>query len=116
MDNIRGDTTKFDAGKPMWDLLDLKVIERIVEVLTYGAHKYAPNGWRSVPDADKRYHAALMRHLAAYQSGEYFDEETGLTHLAHAACNIYFLLAFEQGKLYDTCKRIEIDQRCNTTK
>lgn len=109
MDVTRGDTTKFDAGKPMWDLLDLKVIERIVEVLTYGAGKYEPNGWRSVPDAKKRYHAALMRHLAAYQSGDYFDNETGLTHLAHAACNIYFLLAFEQEELYDAYKHTEVD-------
>ncbi len=92
---MRGDTHKFDANKPMWDLLPLKEVEKIVYVLTYGADKYKPDGWKGVPQAKERYLAAALRHLCAYQSGEPCDAESGLSHLAHAACCLVFLLYFE---------------------
>ena len=40
----------------------------------------------------KRYVDALYRHLLAYIEGNEVDEESGLSHLAHMACNISFLL------------------------
>lgn len=82
---------KDDSGKPRWDLLPLAPIEGIVDVLTFGARKYAPNGWRSVPDARERYFAALMRHLVAWRNGETCDEDSGLPHLDHVLCNAVFL-------------------------
>jgi len=33
-----------------------------------------------------------MRHLVAEYKGEDYDIESGFLHLAHAACNILFLL------------------------
>jgi hypothetical protein len=83
---------KDDRGKARWDLLPLDAVEGIVDVLTYGASKYAPEGWRSVPDAGDRYLAALLRHLAAWRGGERLDQESGLPHLAHVACNAVFLV------------------------
>jgi len=86
---------KDDRGKPQWDLLPVASVRSIVEVLTFGAKKYAPNAWQSVPEARRRYYAATMRHLAAWWEGERLDEESGLPHLAHAGCCLLFLLAFE---------------------
>jgi hypothetical protein len=54
--------------------------------------KYAPDGWRTVPDAKARYTAALGRHFNAWRSGEEIDPESGLPHLAHVLCNAVFLV------------------------
>lgn len=67
----------------------------MVNVLTHGAEKCAPDNWRSVPEWRRRYFAAAQRHLVAYYQGEGLDEDSGLPHLAHAACCILFLLAKE---------------------
>lgn len=89
---LRGDKYKHDDGKLMWDLLPLEMVKPIVEVLTFGAKKYSPNSWQLVKEGKKRYYAAMMRHISDWQSGEFFDQESGLPHLAHAACNMIFLL------------------------
>ena len=92
---MRGDETKFDNGKIMWDLLPYDAIEKIADILTYGHDKYTKDGWKSVPDAQDRYFAALMRHITAHRKGEKYDEESGRLHIAHAATNALFLLWLE---------------------
>lgn len=87
--------TKYDSGKLRWDLLPWPAIQEVVHVMTFGASKYAPNGWRHVPGAKERYFAALHRHLYAWSEGERIDPESGLLHLAHVATNSVFLLWFE---------------------
>jgi hypothetical protein len=86
---------KHDAEKTRMDLWPPIALERVAEVLTYGARKYIPEGWRSVPDAKARYTAALLRHLTAVMKGEARDPESGLLHLAHVATNAAFLLELE---------------------
>lgn len=81
---------KFDGDKFRWDLLPYDAVEKIVEIMTYGAKKYSPNNWQKVESS--RYIAALMRHIVAEIGGEDYDKESGFLHLAHAACNILFLL------------------------
>lgn len=83
---------KFDQDKLRYDLVEPEFEEAVVEVLTYGAAKYAPNSWQKVPDAKNRYYAALRRHIAAWRKGEEIDQESGKSHLAHAACNLMFLM------------------------
>ena len=95
---IRGDEKKFDGGKLMWDLLPLGQVKKIVAVLTYGAKKYKPHQWKEVEDGENRYYAAMMRHIEAWQSGEKTDPESGLSHLAHAACCLIFTMFFEDKK------------------
>ncbi len=90
--------TKHDQGKPDWSLLPLDVVGEIVNVLTFGARKYARNNWKKIDDAENRYFAAAMRHITAWQSGERTDNESGLPHLAHAACCLIFLLWFDKHK------------------
>ena len=84
--------TKLDQGKARWDLLPWAAVEEVVDVLTYGAQKYSPDGWRRVPDAKSRYFAAALRHIAAYAQDETDDSESGQHHLAHAVCCLLFLL------------------------
>lgn len=83
---------KFDTGKLRWDLLPYDAVEDIVAVLTFGARKYDDDNWKYVTPAKPRYFAATMRHLVAWFGGEKLDKETGINHLAHAACCILFLL------------------------
>lgn len=87
---------KADAGKPRWDLLPHLAAAAVVRVLTFGAERYAPDGWLSVPNARTRYYAAALRHLTAWWLGEKRDPETGESHLAHAACCVLFLLDVEE--------------------
>jgi len=90
---LNGEATgiKYDANKPRWDLLPFEAVELVVEVLTSGAVKYDDHNWKRLPDAKNRYFAAMMRHIVAYKKGERFDE-SGSSHLAHAAACMIFLL------------------------
>lgn len=89
------DGLKYDGGKLRWDLLPIREVEEVVEVLTAGANKYAPNNWQHVDNAIERYYAAAMRHLSAYRQGEATDTDDDLSHLSHAICNLIFLLYFQ---------------------
>lgn len=92
---------KYDNDKPQWSLLPFKALREVVDVLTYGAKKYAPDNWKKVPNAKQRYIDAGFRHFTAYAGGEKLDPETGKSHLAHAMCCLLYLLAFEVGEHHD---------------
>lgn len=85
---------KDTKGKAKWDLLPWDLVEQTVDVLTFGADKYAPEAWRQETKSDD-YFAALMRHIVAYRKGEVIDPESGKTHLAHAMCNLIFIHELE---------------------
>jgi hypothetical protein len=86
---------KFDAGKDRWDLIQPRIVQEYVRVLTFGAKKYAPGNWRLVDEAKARYFAATLRHVWAWWRGERNDPESGLHHLAHAICCLAFLAEVE---------------------
>ena len=86
---------KFDTDKLRYDLIPVSATRGLASVLTYGAKKYKPGNWKLVDDKDK-YVAALYRHLDAWRDGEKVDEESGLSHLAHAMTNIAFLLDLDK--------------------
>ena len=85
---------KFDAGKLRYSLIPPEATRALAEVLTFGARKYAPNSWQTVPNAPERYLDALMRHLEAHRSGELYDPESNLPHVYHLLCNAAFLAYF----------------------
>jgi hypothetical protein len=85
------DAVKLDDGKPRHDLLPPVAIDRVAEVLTRGAEKYGERNWEKGLKWGRLY-AALHRHLTAFWSGEEFDPETGLHHMAHASCCSLMLL------------------------
>ena len=86
---------KFDSEKPKLYLLPPKSILEVGKVLTYGAEKYDAENWRKVDDLQNRYTSAALRHIFAHMDGEQLDEETGLSHLAHAMCCLLFKLEDE---------------------
>lgn len=87
---------KDDEGKLRWSLLPWRALAKVVEVLEYGAGKYRAHAWVEVESAEDRYKEALLRHVAAFASGELIDPESGKSHLAHVACNALFLLHFSE--------------------
>ena len=48
-----------------------------------------------VKDAYPRYFDALYRHLNKHAQGELIDDESGLSHLTHAAWNMLAILELE---------------------
>ena len=82
---------KFDNDKLRYDLIPPLALEEMVKVLTFGAQKYEPDNWQKVPESKRRYFAAMQRHLWAWKQGEKLDKESGIHHIAHAACCLYFL-------------------------
>ena len=92
MGKIEGRKNDRLDGKLMWELLPIEYIEEIVDVLTKGATKYAPNSWQNLENGIDRYYAALLRHLVAWRKGEDIDSDTQCRHLAQVACNAIFLL------------------------
>ena len=91
-ETMRGDSKKYDAGKPMWDLLQWDAVEELVKVLTFGAERYGAYSWKEVEGARDRYMAAMMRHIKAWYTGEEIDPDSGIHHLGHAGCCLLFLL------------------------
>ena len=89
---------KFDAGKPMAGLMVsdfANALLAVSEVSTFGAKKYAPHSWATVPNARERYSDALYRHLFLAAAGEAQDQESKLLHAAHVAWNALALLELE---------------------
>ena len=93
---------KYDNGKPAagW-LLEVfpNALMCLGKVIRKGQEKYPnPNNWKYLEQAEVRYRDALMRHLLKKYGGQDTDEETGLSHLAHAAWNALALLELELTK------------------
>ena len=92
---------KHDAGKVRAGLLvkDFpRALTAVAWVGTFGAQKYTAHSWKTVPEAEERYHDALHRHILAQASGEINDPESGLPHAAHVAWNSLALLELELTK------------------
>lgn len=85
--------TKKDAGKDRWELLPTDAVREVVKILTFGAVKYDARNWEKGISYGRVY-AATQRHLTSWWEGEDADPESGRSHLAHAATNVVFLLAF----------------------
>lgn len=91
-------TAKADAGKLQLTLVPTQIIKDIAEVRMYGNRKYGdPDNWKQV--GIERYKDALMRHLIAYlEDPQGVDEESGIPHYKHLACNMAFICEMEAKK------------------
>lgn len=87
---------KADNGKPQLTLVPRQILFDIARVREYGTEKYGdPDNWKQVEI--QRYRDAAFRHFMAYlDDPQGNDEESGLPHLAHLACNIAFLCELEK--------------------
>ena len=89
---------KVDAGKPRATLVPQQILYDVAEVREYGINKYGEKeSWREVEI--ERYRDATFRHFLAYlKNPQGIDEESGLKHIKHLACNIAFLCELEGQK------------------
>lgn len=98
--------TKYDGGKAPLSLIDPYAQMEEARVLLYGAEKYDAFNWRG-GIAYSRLLDAALRHIHAFIDGEDADPESGLPHIAHARCNLGFLLrmCLDRPDLDDRYKR-----------
>lgn len=87
---------KADAGKPQLTLVPTQILYDIAWVREYGVKKYGKSeSWKEVEI--ERYRDATFRHFLAYlDNPQGIDEESGLPHLWHLACNVAFLCEMEK--------------------
>jgi hypothetical protein len=91
----KGGGLRYNNGKVRFDLISPFAEEQLAKVLTLGAEKYAPRNWESGMKWTTVLQS-LLRHVHAFKKGEDYDSETGLLHMAHAMCNIMFLLEYHK--------------------
>lgn len=84
---------KHDAGKPPLSWIPVSALEAEARVLAFGGNKYGRNNWRKGLSWTRVLDAGL-RHIFAFLEGEDVDPETGLSHLAHARCNLAFVIEY----------------------
>lgn len=98
--NKNNQTAKADAGKLKLSLVPPQIIRDIAQVREYGNNKYpegGPDNWKNVEK--ERYRDALFRHFLAYLEDPHgVDEESGIEHYKHMACNMAFLCEMERSK------------------
>lgn len=118
MPDVITDGLKHDGGKARLDLVPPVLIEAVGAVMTHGVEKYGEGSYRQVEP--KRYRAALMRHICKWLRNPYGkDEDSGLPHLWHFACNVAFLLELDEEppsaiseyikQFYGSCERNGVD-------
>lgn len=100
---------KYDNGKPKLTLVPTQIITDIARVREYGVEKYKdPDNWKRVEI--ERYRDAAFRHFIAYLNDPYgVDDESGLPHLSHLACNIAFLCELEKSNKADKTKCLKCE-------
>ena len=84
---------RFNEGKLRYDLICPEQLKGLASVYTYGAKKYSLWNWAR-GQAYSTILASLKRHIAAFESGEDYDAESGCQHMAHAMWNCGALISF----------------------
>lgn len=114
-DKIGSGAVKYDGGKsPVFcGALDYfpRALAAVADVSAFGASKYAWKGWQDVDNGFERYSDALVRHLTAPATGDFFDKDSGLLHEAHAAWNALARLELRLAELAEEAEEVEQEQR-----
>lgn len=87
--------SRLNTGKPKLSFIPLWTLFGEAKVWEHGAQKYEAHNWRKGQPWTQCYDS-LMRHLNEWLSGNDIDEESGLPHLDHAACNLRMLLTYRK--------------------
>lgn len=87
---------KYDQGKLKFSLLKYNAFMEMLKVVNYGANKYSPDNWKMLENSKERYFDAANRHLWAWWSGERYDAESKLHHLAHAMSSLLFIIEMDK--------------------
>jgi hypothetical protein len=96
---VDGGGLRYNAGKAPMEYIPLHLLADTARVLylvtTRPENSYPPFNWARGMQWLKPY-ACLIRHMFAWYRGQDRDPDTGLPHLAHAMCNLLFLIHYEQ--------------------
>lgn len=104
---------KWDTGKPTYWRAMRRFplsIAGAARAADYGYKKYCEgrgipdDNWKSVPDFEKRYFDALIRHWEALQRGKTHDAESGLSHWDHFSWNANALAQMGHEALVEAVK------------
>jgi hypothetical protein len=87
--------TKADEGKVPLSLLPTEALREICKAMQFGVKKYSAHNWRKGM-AWSRMHDALLRHVYDWAERKEGDDESGLSHLAHAGFCLLVLLTYEK--------------------
>lgn len=99
-------TAKADSGKLKISLVPTQIVKDIAQVREYGNKKYHdPDNWKTVEV--ERYVDALLRHTLEFVNDRNSkDDESGIEHYKHMACNMAFICEMMQNKKPMTYKEI----------
>jgi hypothetical protein len=99
---MKEEALRYNEGKADLHLVPYESVEEISKVLSFGAKKYSEENWKKGMSI-KKCMSSLLRHAFAYMCGERNDPESGLSHIAHIGCNVFFILWYEKHRadLYD---------------
>lgn len=106
MEQTPDQQAKADDGKLELDLVPTQIVRDIAQVRMYGNKKYgSPDNWKQVEL--RRYVNAMLRHTLAFvEDYRSVDEESGIEHYKHMACNMAFICEILKGRV----KQEELDK------
>ena len=108
---------KYDFGKVQLSLLPRRSLKEVARVLEFGLAKYGErNSWQRVENPRQRYVDAARRHLDDYMdylentensadAPDCYDLESSRHILAHAVCDLLFVLWFDLKDVDDVYDR-----------
>lgn len=104
MDSENAEIGKQKTGKPVLTLVPVDILWAIEKIREYGLQKYSdPDNWKVV-DAQDYWEAVLRHTVKAWGDFHALDEESGMPHIWHIACNLAFIIALEEEKRKNECK------------
>jgi hypothetical protein len=95
---IKEGATKFDKGKPRYDLIPPYPMEALATLYGIGADKYGDRNWEKGTSWG-RFFKALMSHAWKWWRGEIYDPEDGQHHLIAVMWNAATLYEYERRKI-----------------
>lgn len=89
---------KADNGKSKLSLVPTQIIKDVAQIREYGCNKYKDvDNWKKVEM--QRYVDAMYRHwLEFVKDPNSVDEESGIEHYKHCACNMAFICEMMRGE------------------
>lgn len=85
-------TAKDDKGKPKLAFLPPRALVETAKALEHGAKKYGYEAYLDKPGTLGTWLSAALRHMNRTLQGQDVDEESQVSHIAHAASNLLIAL------------------------
>ena len=110
-----GGGLRYNDGKAELHQVPSSLKYAVAKTLMYGDQRYEKGNWRKGMSWMTVYDC-LDRHMSSWLDGEAIDEESGLPHLYHAACNIAFLIEYAETcpELDDRLKNLPISMKADS--